>query len=241
MNWPCRLCACLIGLQTSAFAAGPTTAPTSRPDGLAPLETTLPRQGFDGDWMCFERWRRDRPDAEDCTGPLAPFLVPRGTRNLALHRPVTSSDKEPLIGTLDLVTDGNKDGNDGEWVELETGLQWVQIDLGRPCRLYAVLVWHNTTWPGLHKDVLVQVSDDERFINGVQTLFNNDRDNSSGLGRGADREYFEALGTKIINAKGLTARYVRLYSNGRIQDDWNHYVEVEVHGLPAAEDLERKQ
>lgn len=87
----------------------------------------------------------------------------------------------------------------------------------------------------------MQVSDDERFINGVQTLFNNDRDNSSGLGRGTDREYFEALGTRIINAKGLAARYVRLYGNGRIQDDWNHYVEVEVHGLPAAAEVERMQ
>jgi hypothetical protein len=52
-------------------------------------------------------------------------------KNLALNKPVTASDKDPIIGKLDQVTDGDKEGSDGSWVELGAGFQWVQIDLGK--------------------------------------------------------------------------------------------------------------
>ena len=38
---------------------------------------------------------------------------------------------------------------------------------------------------------------------------------------------------KSVDAKGAVARYVRLYSKGSTADEQNHYVEVEVYGLPA--------
>jgi len=38
---------------------------------------------------------------------------------------------------------------------------------------------------------------------------------------------------RVIDAKGATARYVRLYSNGNTSDELNHYCEVEVHGSVA--------
>lgn len=235
MKWLCILMVCLDCLRAPAFAAEPTAAPASRPSSLVPLDVKLPKRGWDGQWMHFDRWRRERPEAEDCTLELAPFLVPHGTRNLALRRPVTSSDPEPTIGDLKQITDGNKEGTEDARVELMHGLQWVQIDLGRPCRLHAILVWHSAAFPGLYKDVIVQLSDGERFEKGVRTIFNNDRDNSSGLGRGTDREYFQAVGTRIIDAHGFAARYVRLYSNGNLLDDQNHYVEVEIHGLDGEE------
>jgi len=34
----------------------------------------------------------------------------------------------------------------------------------------------------IYRDVVVQVADDADFINGVKTIFNNDQDNSAGLG-----------------------------------------------------------
>ena len=43
------------------------------------------------------------------------------------------------------------------------------------------------------------------FIQNVKTLFNNDQDNTSGLGVGTDREYFETHEGKLINAKGVKA------------------------------------
>ena len=45
----------------------------------------------------------------------------------------------------------------------------------------------------VYHDVIVQVADDPDFIENVRTIFNNDSDNTSGLGVGTDREYFETL------------------------------------------------
>jgi hypothetical protein len=174
------------------------------------------------------------PNLEPITGkPRGPFLVPVGTVLLSAGKPVTSSDKEPVIGELSFVTDGKKSGEDGYYVELGPGLQWVQIDLGKSDALYAIVVWHYHSQARVYRDVVIQVSDDKDFINGVTTLYNNDHDNTSGLGIGKDKEYIETYEGKLVDAKGARGRYVRLYSGGNTSNDMNHYVEVEVYGLPA--------
>jgi hypothetical protein len=174
------------------------------------------------------------PNLETITGrPRGPFLVPVGTVLLSAGRPVTASDKEPVIGEISFVTDGKKSGEDGYYVELGPMLQWVQIDLGRPHELEAIVCWHYHSQARVYRDVIVQVSDDKDFISGVTTVFNNDHDNSSGLGAGKDKEYIETFDGKLFDPKGVKARYVRLYSGGNTSNDMNHYVEVEVYGLPA--------
>jgi hypothetical protein len=45
--------------------------------------------------------------------------------------------------------------------------------------------------------------------------------------------YVETHEGKLIDAKGVEARYVRLYSNGNDAAPLNHYVEIEVYGRPA--------
>ena len=82
-------------------------------------------------------------------------------------------------------------------------------------------------------DVIVQVSDDPEFKTGVTTLFNNDTDNSSGLGVGKDREYFETRYGKIVDGKGTKARYVRSCLKGGSLSALNCWQEVEVFALPA--------
>ncbi|MEI8289312.1 MAG: hypothetical protein WCH99_07550, partial [Verrucomicrobiota bacterium] len=62
-------------------------------------------------------------------GKRPDFMVPVGTVNLAKGKKVTASDKDPVVGTLDLITDGDKEGDEGSWVELSPNKQWVQIDL----------------------------------------------------------------------------------------------------------------
>ena len=174
------------------------------------------------------------PNLEAITGkPRGPFLVPVGTVLLSAGRPVASSDKEPVIGEIAYVTDGKKSGEDGYYVELGPMLQWVQIDLGKPCELQAIVAWHYHSQARVYRDVVVQVSDDRDFIGGVTTVFNNDHDNTSGLGAGKDKEYIETFDGKLFDPKGVKARYVRLYSGGNTSNDMNHYVEVEVYGLPA--------
>jgi hypothetical protein len=99
--------------------------------------------------------------------------------------------------------------------------------------IYAILVWHFHKQARVYFDVVVQVADDPDFINNVTTVFNNDHDNSAGLGVGSDMHYVETSEGKLIDAKGVRGRYVRLYSNGNSSNELNHYIEVEVYGKPA--------
>jgi hypothetical protein len=170
---------------------------------------------------------------EKITGkPRGPFYVPKGTVLLSAKKNVTSSDTQPVIGELDMITDGEKSGSDGYFVELGPGPQWVQIDLGASRPLHAILVWHYHTQARVYRDVIVQVSDDPAFRAGVATVFNNDHDNSSKIALGKDKEYVEVAEGKLFDPKGAKGRYVRLYSNGNTSNDLTHYVEVEVYGLP---------
>ena len=174
------------------------------------------------------------PNLERITGkPRGPFYVPKGTVLLSLDKAVTSSDYEPVIGDLEFVTDGEKSGEDGYYVELGPSVQWVQIDLGQSHSLHAILIWHYHSQARVYRDVVVQVSDDPDFIQDVQTIFHNDHDNSAGLGLGKDKEYIETNDGRLIDPRGVSARFIRLLSRGNTSNEMNHYVEVEVYGTPA--------
>jgi hypothetical protein len=161
------------------------------------------------------------------------FMVPEGTVLLSEKKVVTSSDSAPVVGSLDQITDGDKEGSDGSFVELGPGKQWAQIDLGAPCTISALVVWHYHSMARVYRDVIVQVADDPDFITNVRTIFNNDNDNTSGMGVGKDYEYVETSDGWLFDGKGEKARYVRLYSNGSTASEMNHYIEVEVFGKPA--------
>ena len=103
------------------------------------------------------------------------------------------------------------------------GLQWVQIDLEQSAAISAVWVWHYHSQKRAYNDVIVQVSDDPTFASGVTTLYNNDYDNSTGLGKGSDNPYVESRFGKLIDGKGTIGQYVRLYSAGNTSKDMNHY------------------
>jgi len=161
------------------------------------------------------------------------FYVPAGTINLAKNKKVTASDNNPNVGTLDMIDDGDKDGNEGSWVELGPGKQWVQIDLAKKASISAILIWHFHSQPRVYREIVAQVSDDPTFKSGVVSIFNNDLSNELGLGAGKDLNYIETYQGKLIDAKGVKGRYVRLYSNGNTANKLNHYIEVEVWGKPA--------
>jgi hypothetical protein len=193
------------------------------------LKLTLPKPMFIGTPTNIKS-----ANLEVITGkPRAPFFVPVGTKLRSLNRPVTSSDTQPVIGELSMITDGEKEGGDGYFVELGPGKQWIQVDLGASYALHAILAWHFHSQARVYRDVIVQVSDDKDFLKGVTTVYNNDHDNSSGLGIGKDKEYIEVAEGRLFDPKGVKGRYVRLYSRGNTTNDMNHYVEVEVFGTPA--------
>lgn len=155
--------------------------------------------------------------------------LPEGVTLISSKAKVTSSDTAPFTGTLDLVTDGEKDGSDGFYVELAPGKQWLQIDLGSEKEIWGMWVWHFHKSAFVYKGVVVQASNDEEFKTAT-TLYNNDYDNSVGLGVGKDNSYVETNNGRYIAGQGTKARYVRLWSNGRYLDEMNHYIEVEVYG-----------
>ena len=223
-------------VQNTGALPGPV--PRSTPRGaLVPLNIRLPGAEIGG----TPKHIKPHANLEKYTGkPRPPFLVPEGTANLAQGKPVTASDAEPIIGELAYVTDGDKGSHDGCYVELGPGTQWIQIDLKQRCAVYAVLVWHYHAQFRVYHDVVVQVADDPDFIENVRTVYNNDFDNSSGLGVGKDLEYIDNFRGRLIDARGVKARYVRLYSNGSTDDDLNHYVEVEVHGKPEPQQVPLK-
>ncbi len=197
---------------------------------LSPLDIKLPIPAFMGTPPEIQYGTRlEKPSDK----PRPPFLAPKGCVNVALKKKVISSDKAPLSGTLDLVTDGDKEATDESYVELHRRLQWIQIDLAGEFKLYAILVWHAHNTGQVYHSVIVQVADDPDFIKNVRTVFNNDMDNAAGLGIGANKEYLETHEGKLIEVKGEKARFVRLYSMGSTFSALNRYTEVEVHGLKA--------
>lgn len=196
--------------------------------GLKPITIKLPKPMFVGTPQNVKVPNLEKPLGK----PRDPFLAPAGTVNVALNKPVTSSDMQPVIGELALVTDGDKEAEDGSYVELGPFLQHVTIDLKSRHSIYAVVIWHYHQQPVVYFDVIVQVSDDPSFKNGVQTIFNNDHDNSARMGAGKERNFIETAEGKLIDAKGVQGRYVRCLSNGNSGNDLNHYIEVEVYGQP---------
>lgn len=195
---------------------------------LVPIPLELPKPLFVGTPVPIKVPNLEKPSG----AKRPPFLAPAGTVNLSKGKTVTASDTFPVIGDIPFVTDGDKDGSEGTFVEFGPGLQWVQIDLGAPATLRAIVCWHFHAQARVYHDVVVQASDDADFKTGVTTLFNNDHDNSAGLGAGKDMAYVETSEGRLIDAKGVRARYVRLYSNGNTTSELNHYVEVEVFGQP---------
>ncbi len=216
--------------ETAALPAEATAVQPPAPAALGNLveiDLELPAPAFRGTPVPL-----DEPNVEKPLGtPRPPFLAPEGTANLALGMPVSASDPAPTAGELDFITNGEKEASDFGFLELSPGTQWVRIDLGRRATIFAVLLWHNHAEARVYRDVIVQVSDCPDFVE-AETVFNNDYNNTSGLGVGEDLGYVETAEGKLIDARGIEGRYVRLYSRGNHIDDKNHYTEVAVYGIP---------
>ncbi|MGO8675095.1 MAG: hypothetical protein ACLQVX_04400 [Limisphaerales bacterium] len=207
-----------------------TNEPGSRTK-LAPIPLVLPVPSFLTGGPLHPDW--GDPHVEPLAdGPRPPFVAPVGVTNLALHKSVTSSAKVSIPALLSKITDGQKEPYDEAVVELPHGKQWVQIDLEGTSEIYAIVIWHDQRHHRVLRCVAVQVADHPAFTTNVHTLFNNDYANLLGLGQGADKQYHETHQGKLIDAKGLKARYVRCYSFGSDVDLFNGYTEIEVWGLP---------
>jgi hypothetical protein len=221
----------LVAKPQSA-AAIPVQAELPGSMSLPTLPMVRITPGFSKTYYCIPPWRASCPDPNLEAYDTPPVLFadfPHGVTLLSLKAPVTSSCPDPFTGTLDMITDGDKEAADGYYAELDPGKQWVQIDLGASFEIWGVWVWHYFRSEMIYQGVVVQVSDDPTGTNAT-TIFSNDYANVLGLGVGKDPSYFEHNYGRCIQGHGTKGRYVRLWSCGRYVDELNHYIEVEVYG-----------
>lgn len=211
----------ILGVLTPITWAGDTPQ-----EHWVPLKTKIPEVVYSG-----RRIPIKLPNLEPIEVEQKPFLVPRGLKNVALGKAVTSSDLSVSEETLTRVTDNRKESTEPNLVQLEAGQQWIQIDLEKETEIFALWLWHRHHNIRAYRDVIVQVSNDRDFASGKEvTVYNNDHDNSSGLGKGPDKSYIETNRGRVIDTKKAMGRFIRIHSNGNTSNEMNHYLEVEVWG-----------
>jgi len=196
--------------------------------GTVPLSPVLPKPTFEGTPVDVRSPHLEPYRGEGVPPPVLPVLA--GTRLLSVGCAVTSSDPRAKPKELALVTDGNKQYSSSAYLELAPGVRWVQIDLGTNVNIQAVCLWRERAEQCVYHDTVVQVSDVPSFAERVVTLFNNDYDNSAGLGKGTDKEYYEDHFGRRIAGRSVEARYVRITSHGNTSDPYNRFTEIEVYG-----------
>ena len=186
-------------------------------------------------WYSPHLVRITDPNLETRAPTRRSFDAPYDVSNVALHKPVSVGQPDELvIGSEEMLTDGDKDFAPDSFLHLDAGQQWIQIDLGMEHRLYAIQLWrYGGHTSRAYRDTVVQISSDELFRRDVQTVYNNDHDDSSGLGAGSDKAYIESLDGRLITLSGQRARFVRFWSNGNSAHEFNEYVEAEVYGCPS--------
>jgi len=193
-----------------------------------PLSPALPKPTFEGTPIDIRSPHREAYRGDGVPPP--PLLVPSDVRLLSSGCPVSCNDSRVKPIDLALVTDGNKQYSPSAYVELAPGVRWVQLDMGTNVEIFAVCLWRERPEQCVYRDTVVQVSSDPTFAKGVTTLFNNDYDDSAGLGAGADKEYFEDHFGRRVAGHGVRARHVRITSNGNTSSPYNQFTEVEVYG-----------
>jgi RNA polymerase sigma factor (sigma-70 family) len=219
-----------VSIKFEWVVAARSGTPKLTQNGLVPLILELPEPVFGGMPKGLQLGPNVEPRPDE---PRAPLMVPPGLRNIAPGSSITCSDKNVTRDSLAKLTDGDKEAWDRSIIFLRKGTQWVQMDLGSPQELFALVIWHAHNKAKVYHDVVVQVADDPDFTDKARTVFNNDADNSIGLGIGRDREYLETYEGKLINAKGVKARFIRFYSKGSTESALNEYTEIEAYGRPA--------
>ncbi len=155
-----------------------------------------------------------------------PYLI----ENIALKKTISGTS---AIKTPKVAVDGRIDNKLYASLGGE-GLQSITIDLNQSYNLYKILLWHYFQDGRNYKDVIVQISNDPNFSEGVTTVFNSDSDNTAGQGMGTDATYVESSRGKTILFAETAGRYIRLWSNGNSVNTWNHYAEVQAFGAPVS-------
>ncbi|TFH89612.1 endo-beta-N-acetylglucosaminidase [Vibrio ouci] len=126
-----------------------------------------------------------------------------------------------------VATDGSLDSH--SHLTLGDGLQYLEFDFGQQRTLTSIRLWHYYQDSRRYHDVVILLANQADFSDAY-TVYNNDTDNSSGLGGGLDAEYNETSQGLFVDFMPEQYRYVRFYSKGSSVNQGNHYVEVRIYG-----------
>ena len=150
----------------AVLAAEPAkeAAPAKAGD-LVALDLKLPAPAFKGTPKDIQLSAYVEPLSDK---PRPPMMVPAGLKNLAAGAKLTASDKNATASTLEKVTDGDKEASDQSIIFLRKGTQWVELDLGSPQEIFAVVIWHAHNMAKIYRDVVVQAAADPDFIENVR-------------------------------------------------------------------------
>src|SRR5438876_4423557 len=103
---------------------------------LVPLVVKLPPPAFKGTPKDLQLSSYVEPYSDK---PRPPMMVPPGLKNVAAGKPVTSSVTNMPKDQLAKIVDGDKEPSDQSIIFLRKCTQFVQIDLGSPHELFAIL------------------------------------------------------------------------------------------------------
>ena len=97
----------------------------SRESKLVPIKLELPKPMFIGTPQNLKVKNLQKPLGK----PRPAFLAPVGTKNIALGKPIYSSDDFPVIGEIEMITDGDKNADEGSFVDVD-GDRWNTDEYG---------------------------------------------------------------------------------------------------------------
>lgn len=158
------------------------------------------------------------------------YIIGDGSENVALGKPVTFTiPTKSVFGSSDetFVTDGNFDPYNVYGTYADT-YGFAIVDLGQEYVIDKLIVkaFHDWTF----EDVVLQMALDKDFTQGVYTVFNNDTDNSVGVGAGSDGTYTESGSGHCFKFSPVTARYIRFHNhsvNGR--ENYSFWEEIQAY------------
>ena len=192
----------------------------------------------------------DRALGYDEIAKLHSAAVPNLTdRNLAQGKPVsadwTTKREDGAVcekggdGAMSLAVDGASNSSDGgKYAEFGKdnvdASCYMQIDLQDKYLVKDVKLWRywkNET-DRQYKNTLVVASEDAEFDKDKDTIiWNGDKENVHGFGKGSEEAYTEtSQGHSFPAPEGTKARYIRVYMKGSNKGKTNHVIECQVNG-----------
>lgn len=198
----------------------------------------------------------DRALGYDEIAKLHSSVVPNlEERNLAQGKPVsadwTTKREDGAVcekgedGAMSLAVDGASNSSDGgKYAEFgkdnDDASCYMQIDLQDKYLVKDVKLWRywkNET-DRQYKNTLVVASEDAEFDKDKDTIiWNGDKENVHGFGKGSEEAYTEtSQGHSFPAPEGTKARYIRVYMNGSNKGTTNHVIECQVNGRDLPKD-----